>query len=189
MSAIEIADILGVDESTIYRHYNQYKSIPNLDNYLEKHYKPCVGKLKKDQLAELKAYIQSNLCRNSNQIRDHIEKKYGIIYTCDGIIALLHRLNFSYKKTRLVPSGCNETAQIEWIASFEELEKQLSDNEVILFGDGVHPKHNTETDYAWIETGTEFEIPSNTGRQRVNINGAINPHDVTQVITHECDTI
>jgi transposase len=189
MPVAEIADILGVDESTIYRHYNQYKSVPNFDNYLEKHYKPCTGKLNKVQLAELTVYLTNNLCRNSNQIRAYIESHYKIIYTCDGVIALLHRLGFSYKKTRLIPSGCNEQAQLDWIASYNELNNKLTDNEVILFGDGVHPKHNTETDYAWIETGKEFEIPANTARQRININGAINPNNVTEVITHECDTI
>jgi transposase len=189
LSVIAIADLLGVDESTIYRHYNQYKNSPDLANYLQSHYKPCVGKLTQLQLIELKAYLKANLCHNSNQIRDYIEKQYGVIYTCDGVIGLLHRLGFSYKKTRLIPSGCNERAQLDWQVSFKELEKKLPDNEVLLFGDGVHPKHNTESDYGWIETGTEFEIPANTGRQRVNINGAINPHDLTQVIIHECDSI
>lgn len=142
MPVIEIADILGVDESTIYRHYNQYKISPDFDSYLASHYKPCVGKLTQVQLSELKTYIQSNLCRSSNQVRVYIEKQYGVTYSCDGIIAVLHRLGFSYKKTRLVPSGCDEHAQLKWIASFEDLESNLPDNEVILFGDGVHPKHN-----------------------------------------------
>jgi transposase len=188
-SASFIAQVLGVDETTIYRHYNQYKSSPNFDTYLATHYKPYVGKLTEEQLLEVKAFVKSNLCHCANKVRKHIENKYQIIYTCDGVIALLHRLGFSYKKTRLIPSGSNEEAQVEWVESFRELEKNISENEVIMFGDGVHPKHNTESDYAWIETGTEFEIQANTGRQRVNINGAINVNDLTQVITHECDTI
>lgn len=189
MSAIEIADILGVDESAIYRHYNHYKSVPDLDNHLQRHYKPCVGKLNKGRLAESTLHVSTNLSGNSNQIRDHIEKQYNIIYTCDGVIALLHRMGFSYKKTRLVPSGCNQQAQVEWIASFDELNDNLPESEVVMFGDGVHPKHNTQSDYAWIQTGAEFEIPANTGRQRVNINGAINPNDLTQVVIHECEAI
>ena len=37
--------------------------------------------------------------------------------------------------------------------------------------------------------GQEKEIPSNTGRVRVNINGAINPTQPTEVVHHECETI
>ncbi|WP_298363089.1 IS630 family transposase [Runella sp.] len=65
----------------------------------------------------------------------------------------------------------------------------MLDSEVILFGDGVHPHHNTAPAYAWIEKGTEKEIPSNTGRKRLNINGAVNPADATEVVCHECETI
>jgi hypothetical protein len=32
-------------------------------------------------------------------------------------------------------------------------------------------------------------VPSNTGRVRVNINGAINPADPTQVVHHKTQTI
>ena len=46
-------------------------------------------------------------------------------------------MGFSYKKTRLIPSGCNEQDQLEWIESFKELEKNITDNEAIMFGDGT----------------------------------------------------
>jgi transposase len=79
--------------------------------------------------------------------------------------------------------------QEQFIKEFREIEQKLPENEVILFGDGVHPHHNTESTYAWIEKGKEKEILSNTGRVRVNINGAINPADPTDVIHHKSDTI
>ena len=75
MPVIEIADILGVDETTIYRHYNQYKISLNFESYLASHYKPCVGKLTQVQLIELKTYIQDNLCRNSNQDFDVFQQR------------------------------------------------------------------------------------------------------------------
>jgi transposase len=76
-----------------------------------------------------------------------------------------------------------------FIVEFREKERNLPENEVILFGDGVHPHHNTESTYAWIEKGKEKEILSNTGRVRLNINGAINPANPTEIVYHECDTI
>lgn len=189
MSMSSISELLGVDETTLYRHYHQYKASSDLPTYLARHYRPFSGKLTQAQQAGLKEYLRVNLCHSSKVVAHYIKENYGVSYSWDGVICLLHRLGFSYKKTRLVPSGCDEDKQEKWCESFKELSDNLLDNEVILFGDGVHPKHNTETDYAWIQTGSEFEIPANTGRQRVNINGAINPKDVTEVIAHECDSI
>jgi hypothetical protein len=40
--------------------------------------------------------------------------------------------------------------------------------------DGVHPKHKSHPAYGWFECGVETELPSNSGRQRMNINGAMN---------------
>ena len=39
--------------------------------------------------------------------------------------------------------------------------------------DAVHPTHNTKPSYGWIKRGERKELLSNTGRQRINISGAI----------------
>src|SRR5690606_32147252 len=43
----------------------------------------------------------------------------------------------------------------------------------ICFIDGVHPTHNTQLSYGWVRKGKRKEICSNTGRQRLNISGAV----------------
>ena len=93
------------------------------------------------------------------------------MYTQWGGSTLLHCSRLSCKKACLIPFGCNEQAQLKWIALFREIEKNITDNEVITFADGVHTKHNTQSECAWIETGIKFEIQVNTGRQRVNCGG------------------
>ena len=40
--------------------------------------------------------------------------------------------------------------------------------------DATHPHHNPVAGYGWIKRGQDREIWSNTGRQRLNINSAIN---------------
>jgi len=39
--------------------------------------------------------------------------------------------------------------------------------------DAVHPQHNPVLGYGWIKRGQDHEVKSNTGRRRLNINGAI----------------
>jgi transposase len=188
-SVKDISENLGIDPSTVNRHYNQYISSKNFDTYLESHYKPCAGKLNDEQLQSVKAYVQANICHSSLKVLDYIKTTFTVIYKPDSVIALLHRLGFVYKKTKLIPSKADIAKQEEFIVDFRKIEQNLPKNEIILFGDGVHPHHNTEATYAWIEKGKEKEILSNTGRVRVNINGAINPANPTEVVHHECETI
>ncbi|MEM8629461.1 MAG: IS630 family transposase, partial [Chlamydiota bacterium] len=46
--------------------------------------------------------------------------------------------------------------------------------------DGVHPTHNTKTIWGWMKKGVRKTIRTNTGRQRINLSGAldINKHKV-----------
>ncbi len=185
----EIAFILGVDASTIYRHYHHYQSSKNFDNYLELHYKPCVGKLTDQQKELVKAYVAANVCHSSLDVLAYIRDSFQVEYQPDSVIALMHRLGFVYKKTQLVPSKADLIKQEQFVDQFRAIEQNLPENEVILFGDGVHPHHNTESTYAWIQKGTEKEILSNTGRVRVNINGAINPAKPCEIVHHKADTI
>jgi hypothetical protein len=53
----EIAFILGIDTSTVYRHFHQYSESKNFEDYLSTHFKPCVGKLTPQQKEQIKAYV------------------------------------------------------------------------------------------------------------------------------------
>lgn len=64
--------------------------------------------------------------------------------------------------------------------------------DIVLFFDPMHQVHNSKTGYAWQLKGKEGTkaIPSNTGRKRVNILGALNPTDlqtVTVMTEDNCD--
>ena len=62
----------------------------------------------------------------------------------------------------------------------ERSELRKSPEDKIFFMDGTHPQHNPMPAYCWIEKGTTKEIPTNTGRERINLNGAldIESHEV-----------
>jgi transposase len=84
----------------------------------------------------------------------------------------LHQHGFSYKKPAVIPGKVNSEAQEQWIRDYEALKRGLSPNETICFIDGTHPTHNTKPAYGWIQKGERKEIPTNTGRQRLNLSGA-----------------
>ena len=86
----------------------------------------------------------------------------------------MHRMNFSYKKPKHVPSKADKIKQEAFVEEYIKLKAEKAPEDQIYFMDGVHPMHNSQPAYGWIKKDRNCTLPSNTGRQRVNINGAIN---------------
>jgi hypothetical protein len=94
-----------------------------------------------------------------------------------------------YKKPKAVPGKADLKLQVEFLSN---LEKKLADNSgktAVFFADGTHPQHNTHCSYGWIKKGQNKEIKTNTGRERVNINGAINAKEPTEIVIDESESI
>lgn len=160
-----------------------------MDSYLKDHYHGYEGKLTEDEPRVLSAQLDSHLYKNTAEIADFIRQTFGKIYTCQGLSPLLKRLGFSYKKTKLVPCASDPEKQAAFVKDFEMLMSALSEQEAVYFVDAVHPQHHTRPAYAWIRTGQEREIPSNSGRKRLNLNGAINVQNPSDVVIIESERI
>ena len=52
---------------------------------------------------------------------DFIGKEFDIKYTVDGVVKLLNRLWFTYKKTKLVPAKADKVKQDAHIKKYKEL--------------------------------------------------------------------
>lgn len=102
-----------------------------------------------------------------------METTFKVAYTVPGMRHWLRRHKFSYKKPAIVPGKANKEHQQEWLSEYEKLRQGLPADETIGFIDGVHPTHNVQPAFGWIRTGVRKEIPSNTGRERINISGMI----------------
>lgn len=147
-----------------------------------------MAKLSINEIEELCEYLEKNLCSKVEEIVAYIEKRYGIKYTVSGVTDLLHREDFVYKKTKIIPGKADAEKQKRFIEKYNELKANKAPDDPIYFGDGVHPTHNTESHYAWIRKGKNKEIRSNTGRQRLNINGAIDI-ETKEVVARYDDTL
>lgn len=157
--------------------------------YLKDHYQAYEGKLNEDEQKLLCAELDANLYKNSSEIADFVQRNFGKKYTCQGLALLLRRLGFSYKKTKLVPSEANLEKQAAFVQEFEDMMATIGDQEAVYFVDAVHPQHNTRPAYAWIRTGQEREIPSNSGRKRLNLNGAMNASNPWEILLVESERI
>jgi transposase len=176
-SAQEVADILGLDDATIYRYAALYRN-EGVENYLKQNWVPYVGKLTQEQREAIRAEVSSRLYTSARAVAAWIECKFGIHYHEKHVVKLLHSLGFRYKKTQVVPGKADAQAQEAHVAAFEQLMAEKQEDTVVFFNDGAcngtHPQFNARPEYGWILQGEAFEVPSQTGRRRLNITGAVN---------------
>lgn len=184
----KIAVCLGIDGSTVYRHLENYQK-EGLDKFLGSNYVGYWGKLSSFEMVELRKELKRQLYETCQEICEWVERRFRVNYSAEGMCDLLHRIGYVYKQTKQVPMKVDEAAQAEFIAEFEELQRRKPEEEVHYFIDAVHPTLNSETSYGWIEKGETHQILSNSGRTRMNLLGALNANEVTDIIQKEYKTI
>ena len=185
---LKIALFLGIDDGTVYRHLETSQT-KGLGKFADNNYLGYFGKLDLFQRNSLRKELKIRLFETAQEVCELVKSKFEIDYTPQGRGDLLHRIGFVDKKTKQLPMKVNEAAQTEFIAQFEKMQTSKEADEVPYFIAGVHPTLNSETSYGWIEKGTEQQVLSNSGRTRMNILGALNPNDITDIITKEYKTI
>lgn len=189
-SVAAIEDCLGIDDNTVYRFSKSYKEV-GMKKYMDDNFKPYSGKLSTEQERQLDEHLRANCYADSKGICTWILAEFGVKYTPTGLVHLLHRLGYEYKQTKVVPGKANDAAQLTFLE--ETLPKILSEAEKgeaeVYFSDAVHPTHNTVSGRGWIKKGENFEIAGNSGRQRLNINAAINARKPEHVVYNTPESV
>lgn len=180
----QIAKILLLDTGTLREYYRQYRK-EGVDGLLEDHYQGKQSSLTLEQEKALDIHLQEYTYLTAKEIRNYIKKTFGVKYSLEGTTKLLHRLGFTYKKTKRVPSKADSQAQEEFISQYEKIKESKDPEDRIYFLDAVHPIHNSMASYGWIKKGTIKELTANTGRQRLNLNGALSLEDMQVTVLSE----
>lgn len=169
----QISKILLLDDETIRRYFRIYQE-KGIDKLLEDNYLGCVGKLSKTETKKIVEHLEQKVYQNAIDIVEYINKEFGIKYTAQGLVKFLHRIGFVYKKPKHVPCKANEELQRKFVdETYKKLKENLGEKDKIYFMDGTHPHYNSMPAYGWIKKGKDIDLPANTGRERLNINGAI----------------
>ena len=123
---------------------------------------------------KLKAWVASALPRSTRQIGAWIKREFGLVYAGrSGLIALLHRIGLTYRKPEIISRKLDVEKQKAFIASYEKQLNSLPNNEAIVFVDAVHPTHAARPAGCWSLGSDHPAIEQTSGRQRINIHGAI----------------
>src|SRR5450756_2970521 len=174
MSCQEVADVLLYDDDTI-RGWHKLFEQRGLEGITSFDVGGSASYLSVQQECDLKAWVGAALPRSTRQIGAWIEKEFELVYESrSGLIALLHRLGLEYHKPSVIPRKLDEEKQRAFIESYDNLLNSLADNEAVLFADAVHPTHAARPAGCWAPSQEKLAIEQTSGRQRINIHGAIN---------------
>lgn len=178
-----IARYFFIDVGTIRNYKNRYVE-GGLDRLVNDHYIGRRKHLSDDEESRLAAHLNTKVFPTTQSIIDYVCDEFGVVYTRGGMTSLLHRLGYSYKKPKGVPGKANLEAQRRFLNQYNAVKAHGP----VYFGDSTHPMLNPVLASGWIKKGTEFEVKTNSGRQRVNINGAIEINSL-KVVSRSCKTV
>ena len=182
--ACDVARILLIDEDTVTKWKRKYLQGRLLSDWLKTDYSGYAGKLSQVQEKEVEKLVEDQIIIDCQKIVDHIQSVYAISYTLNGVTKLLHRLGFVYKQTVIIPAKVNPKQQEQFIRGYVGLRENLKADEKILFLDGVHPTHNTQKVKCWVKRGVNKQVKTNSGRERLNIQGALDVEGKSLELTH-----
>ena len=186
-SAAEIAAMLLIDEETPRRYLDTFLA-DGFKKLLSLKYQGSESLLSEEQKSSLKIHLSERTYLSSKEIILYIQNNYNVKISTSGCRSILKSLGFVYRKPKLIPGKVNEQKQLEFIEKYNALKKNLAGEDKIYFIDGVHPTHNVKPAFGWILKSDKKTIRSNTGRQRININGAL-CLDKKEVLIQESKTI
>ena len=172
-SCRDVAAALLLDDDTVrnWRKLFEQRGIEGLTGF---DMGGSAGFLSAAQEDALKVFVSTTLPRSTRHVGAWIEKEFGLVYESRSVlIALLHRLGLEYHKPNVIPRKLNEEKQKAFISSYENLLNSLGDDEAVLFADAVHPTHAVRPVGCWAPSGEKLAIEQTSGRQRINIHGAI----------------
>ncbi len=167
------ATALLLSENSIRNYYEIYIS-DGLTELVKFHYRNNRSYLTEEQRKALEAHLEKVVYLRVEDIVKYVKKTFKLTYCRNGMRDLLHRLNFVYKKPKLIPAKTDVKAQHRFIEKYRKIQRELGKDDSIYFMDAVHPHYQTVTGYGWIKKGQDVKLPTTVEQFPVNINGAIN---------------
>jgi transposase len=174
MSCEAVARVLLLDDDTIRTWYCLYQEdgIEGLANF---GYDGAACRLTDAQQQRLKAWVSETLPRTTREVGAFIAQEFGIEYQGrSGLIMLLHRLGMEHRKPKAISRKLDPAKQAAFIKRYEALMNQLEADEAVMFADAVHPTHAVRPVGCWVPKEVPVAITQTSGRDRLNIHGAIN---------------
>lgn len=175
----DISCFLKISKATAYRYLNDYIKKHKIEDDAKG---GADSKLSDEQTHLLKEHLSEHTYLCAKQICQYVLITYQVKYTLAGMTTWLKRNGFVYKKPKLVPGKLDTQKQEAFIQYYEELKKNLPEEEAIFFMDAVHPAYQSQAVSGWIKKG-EIKTLATTNKQfRLHLNGAVELSTLTTFV-------
>ncbi|WP_353643089.1 IS630 family transposase [Mesorhizobium sp. WSM2239] len=171
-SCEDVARALYLDDDTV-RGWHKAFTTDGTQALRSFGWKGSQSKLSRCQEAELVETLSAKLFPSTAAVMAHVERRYGIAYSKPGMIQLLHRLGFDYRKPKGLPAKADAAAQEAFVTCYDKLLNRLEPDEIVYFSDAVHPEYQSRPAYGWIRRGDKLAVKRGKGRERMNLMGAL----------------
>lgn len=173
MSCAEVARVLLLDDDTI-RSWRDLFTSDGIDGLAGFHFGGRQPFLSAAQEAPLRAWLCDTLPRTTREVGAWIKEQFGVVFDSrSGLIKLLHRLGFEHRKPVALASKMDPGLQRRFISHYESLLNHLPSDETVMFMDAVHPVYGAKPVGCWAPAGEAVAVEQTTGREHLNIHGAI----------------
>ncbi len=167
-----IAEALFIDDLTIRIWVKEFQE-GGVEALVLFDLKGGTGRLSPLQIDELRAWATRVLPTSTTEIGQFILERFGFDYGRSGLIKLMNRIGFDWKKPESVPDRIDAETQQKFIDAHEDLRNSLGPDEAVVYVDAVHPTHQAKPAGRWLPRGQRCALPAASGRDRLNLHGAI----------------
>ena len=146
----EVSNALLLDEETVRTYSHLYRE-DGIDTLLKTNHRGRSCKLTEAQQEILNQELQGKIYTTARSVSQFIEKEFSQHYSDSGVTDLLHRLDFVYKKPKLIPNVPDEAVQEQFIKDYYEFMLNKPEDVAVFFMDATHPEHNATAAHGWIK--------------------------------------
>jgi transposase len=115
----EVKDALLLDEETLRSYVRKYQE-GGLSALLKVEFKGSEPQLSVSEIKKLCGALNTQIFLTTQSVIDYVKKKFDMTYSQSGMRDLLHRLDYEYKKPKLVPGNPDHEAQEIFAEQYEE---------------------------------------------------------------------
>jgi transposase len=173
MSCAQVAEVLFLDDDTVRGFHKAYVAdgLAGLERF-ESGGSAC--DMSDQQIEAFVGWVDTEHPTSRRIAGAWLKMTCGLAYSKPGLIALMNRVGLVFRKPTTVPRVIDADAQRDFIALYDKLLNGLTPTEMVMFMDGVHPTHQSRAAGCWTRRDAPpLALATNSGRDRMNIHGAI----------------
>ena len=179
----KISEYFYLTDNSVRNYKNRYKQ-GGLKGLLNDYHTGRSSYLSLKEQKKLIVELESKVYPTTKSIISYVKEEFRVVYTIGEMTSLLHKLGFSYKKPKGVPGKAKRKEQEAFLKEYNE----VKDKGLVYFADSTHPMLNPVLSSGWIRKKKEFDVKTNSGRERMNINGAIEINTLS-VVSRSCKKV